>query len=465
MAQAPDNELPKRWPLVVDLENRDTSTAKDARLVNAYVEKTKNPGEFWLFKRPGLLEYANIGGNGFGVYNWLGNIYSVFGSTIYKDGVSKGTVDATGGVYRFSQSLGGTPKLQLGNGVKAYNYDDSGGLVLINDADFPSTFVKGWGYLNGTTYVGRSNAGIQGSEINDTTAWDPLNVLTAQIEPDAAIALAKQLVYVIMLKQWSVESFYDAGNSTGSPLGRVEGAKVSLGCAHQDTVRDLDGALIWASTTRFSAYQVALMENLKARVISSDAVERLLLHPDTSQGVFSWATRIGGHKFYVLTLKANNLTLVYDVSEDRWAQWVDKDGNYFPIVDSTYDSSGNRIVQHETNGKLYKLDPSYFNDANDLIQVDIYTPNFDAGVRVNKYLAWMRFVGDQVPGSIMQVRVNDDDYDPTRWSNFRSVDLSLKHPTLDNCGTFKRRALNLRHRSNTAFRLQAADLALSLGPI
>jgi hypothetical protein len=461
MAQQPD--IPKRWPMVVEPANRDDSTSKDARLVNAYVEKQKD-GTYQVFKRPGLLEYDDIGGNGYGVFNWLGNIYSVFGGNLYKDGVSVGAVNSAGGVYRFDQTLGGTPRMVLGNGIAAYTYDGTT-LTEIVDVDFPDPFVKGWAYLDGTLYVGRPDAGIQGSEINTPADWDPLNVIIAQIEPDKGIALSKQLVYVIMLKQWSVEAFYDAANATGSPLGRVEGAKISWGCASADSVRQLDGDIFWASTTRFSAYQVAMMSDVKAKIISTEPVERLLLHADTSGGVYSWGTRIGGHRFYGLTLVANNLTLVYDATENMWAQWTDEDGNYFPIVDMTYDSSGNRIVQHATNGKLYKLDPSYYNDAGEYIQVDIYTPNFDGGVRLNKHLERMTFIGDQVRGSTLQVRCNDWDYDPRRWTNFRNVDLGVRFPMLQNCGTFKRRAYHLRHRANTAFRMQAIDLSLSLGSI
>jgi hypothetical protein len=456
-------ELPKRWPLDIRPENRDDSTNKDARLVNAYIEK-KADGVVELYKRPGLDQYATtIAGNGAGVFNWLGNIYRVQGGSIYKDDVLLGAVNSAGGVYRFDQTLGATPRLVLGNGIKAY-YTDGTTLTEITDGDFPTSFVKGWGYLNGTSYVMRPDAGIQGDEINTPADWDPLNVIIAQIEPDKGVALSKQLVYIIALKQWSVEVFYDAANATGSPLGRVEGAKVSWGCASQDSVRQLDGDLLWASTTRFSAYQVAMMKDLKAKIVSTDPVERLLLHPDTSEGVYSWAFRVGGHRFYVLTLVANNLTLVYDASEDRWAQWTDADGNYFPIVDCTYDSDGNRIVQHATNGKLYKLDPDYFDDDGELIQVDAYTVNFDGGVRNMKTNERMVFVGDQVAGSVLQVRTNDWDYDSKRWTNFRDVDLSQKLPYLENNGSFRRRAMHLRHRCNTALRLQAIDLELLLGP-
>ena len=219
--------LPTRLPLVVLPSNRDDTTGKDARLVNCYMEKQET-GETTIVKRPGLAKHTQPSGGaatGRGVYNWKGDIYSIFGSTLYKATTSKGTVNATNGVYRFSSCLGATHKLQLGDGVLAYNYDDSGGLVQITDVDFPTAFVKGWSYLDGTPYVMTAAAAIQGGGINDPVNWDALNVIIAQIEPDAGVALAKQLVYTVALKQWTTETFYDAANATGSPLGTVQGAK------------------------------------------------------------------------------------------------------------------------------------------------------------------------------------------------------------------------------------------------
>ncbi len=149
--------LPKRLPLVIEPQNRAESVDQDARLVNAFMETQQVGGqqETWIYARPGLAQHSRPpAGNaaGHGVFNWKGNIYSIFADKLYKDGVAiVGTVGTTGGVYRFSSCLGATPKMQLGDGVDAYNYDAGAGLVLINDPDFPSVFRKGWAYLDGTT--------------------------------------------------------------------------------------------------------------------------------------------------------------------------------------------------------------------------------------------------------------------------------------------------------------------------
>lgn len=455
--------VPTRFPLLIQAANRADTPDKDARLVNCYGEKTPE-GDFLIYKRAGLSTNATLSktGNGYGLYNWRGNVYAAIGSSLYKDGTSIGTIDTTAGVYYFSQSLGATPRLVLGNGVKAYTYDGTT-FAQITDADFPTAFVKGWSYLDATTYVGLANAGIQGSDLNDPTSWDPLNLIVAQIEPDRGVAMGKQLVYTILFKEWTTEVFYDAANSVGSPLGTVQGAKVSFGCLSANSVQSIGDVLLWVSTTREASPQIIKMAGLKAEVVSTPAIERLLRGEDFSSGVFSWSFKDGGHSFYILTVKNANLTLAYDISENLWWQLTDSSGNYFPIVASTFDSSNRWLVQHESNGKVYYMDRSYTSDDGSAITVDGYTPNFDGGVDRVKTLQILRILADQEEGSLLQLRCNDQDFSPTKWTEFRAVDLGTPRPFLKDCGTFRRRAYNFRHQSNTPLRLRAMDMQLDLG--
>lgn len=459
-------ELPKRWPLVIKPENRGDNTSKDAKLVNAFSERFEDG--YWIYSRPGTATYQQPSGGaatGRGTYNWLGDIYAIFGNRLYKNGVAvTGTVGTTAGVYRFIECKGATPKLQLGNGVVAYNYDSSSGLVQITDPDFPSSFVKGWGYLNGTTYVGTPSASIQGSDINTPTDWDPLNVITAYIEPDNGVGLGKQLVYIVFCKQWSTEVFYDAGNSTGSPLGRVEGAKIAYGCGSADSIRSMDDVMFWLSTNKSAAVQVIKLEGLKAEIISTDPVDRLLDGADLST-VYSFTVKKQGHRFYVVTVVSRNLTLAYDLDERMWSQWTDPDGNYFPFVDSVTTSNLTTLLQHESDGYLYTFDEQYATDAGQEITVDVITPNFDGGTQRRKLLNQMTFVADKVSGGVLQVRSNDNDYDEKSWTNFRMVDLDSKYPYLNKNGTFRRRAYHFRYKKHTPLRLRAVELQLELGEL
>ncbi len=470
MPQAESVAVPKRFPLVVGPENRDADTSKDAKLINAYVETDKAEQETFIYKRPGLRQlHTTHVGEGLGVYNWYNSIYAIFGSTMYKDDVAlPGVLDTTGGVYRFNQTLGSTPRMQFGNGVATYNYDSGAGIVLIPAGvnNFPLQSVKGIAYLDGTTYVMENTASIRGdAALNDPTDWsDVTNRITAQIEADGGVFLASQLVYVIAIGQWSTEVFYDALNQTGSPLGPVQGAKINYGCVNQDSVQEIDGALLWLATNRSAAIQVLMVDQLKPQLVSTKPIERLLSAVNTTV-VHSFGLKYAGHRWYGVSFPLSDLTLVYDLTEQRWAQWTDANGSYWPIIATSYQSDTTNVLQHRTNGKLYLFDSSFTTDDGDVIEVDIYTPNFDGGTRRRKQLGGIEFLADQVEGSVLNVRHNDRDYARDAWSNFRRVDLSQRKPTLMNNGTFVRRAYHLRHKCETRLRIQAVEMQLDIGTL
>lgn len=464
--------LPPRLPLVIVASNRDGTVTKDARLVNCYIEVTKE-GELDIYKRPGLQSEQVVadGQIGRGLFFWRGDLYSIFGSTLYRDGVSVGTgLDTTNGIYRFDSILGATPHMVLGNGEEAYAYDVVGGLsATLNsiDSDYPALTVKGFAYLNGPIYVTQPQAVIWGSAVNSVSVagdWDSLNFIRAQIEPDDAVFTTKQLVYVVVLKQWTIEYFFDAGNPTGSPLGPVQGMKISYGCAHADSVQKINDVLFFLSIDQTASIQVSKLDRGAHSIVSTPAIDRLLADIDIADAtVFSWQLKFGGHSFYVVTVKALNLTLAYDIPQDLWFQWTDADGNYFPIVASAYNDLGEHILQHEDNGRLYVISDNYYQDLNDPIVVEIITPNFDANTYRRKNLNIMKFVGDQVEGSTIQVRHTNDDYET--WSHWRTVDMGMKMPMLTNCGTFNRRAYHLKHIANTPFRIRSLEVQYDIGTL
>lgn len=468
MPQAPSVALPKRLPLIAIPSNRGITPDKDARLINGYVEQGASEGEVLVYKRPGLTPHSATSsvpaGTARGCYNWLGDIYSITGSLLYKNNTSIGTVDTTNGQYRFTQTLGATPRLVLGNGVEGYTYDGAT-FANIVDADFPAAFVKGWGFLNATTYLSVSSAHILGSDLNDPTAWDPLNDILAYIEPDLAVATAKHLVYILCLKQWSVEVFYDAGNTSGSALGRVEGAKSKYGCRDERTLRNIDDRLCWVSTTKEGAVQVVKFENTRAEVVSTKPIERILSQfTYSSATIYSWSFRAGGHGFYGLTV--GGYTFVYDLDERLWSQWWGMGLDYMPIVDSTYTASGVPLVQG-VDGLMYEIafnvGTDTYSGTTTTIVTDLYTPNFDGGVQGRgKQLSMLYVIADQTAGSLLKVRSNDWDYAASRWTNFRTIDLSRKEPCLANEGSFHRRAYHFRHDVPTAFRCRAIELQMDL---
>lgn len=498
---AQDEEEPRRLPLVVDPGNRGASSFQtvagvsttgvvrtEAQLINCFAEKDPNSEYYMVRKRPGyFLAYTlpgYVAGNiprGLYFSTLVGTI-GVVQDKIYSGTtlLGSGNFGASQIMCRFQTIPSPVPLVVVGNGTFGSGagnpwYTDGVALTQIIDPNFPIKTVPGFAYLDGTLYVMTYNGYIYGSQnTDDPTVWNPLNVIRAQAEPDAAVVLAKQLVYVVAIKQWTTEFFYDAGNATGSPLASVQGAILNWGCIDANSLQEIDNLLIWIASNRTSSPQVVILEDLHLRVVSTPTVDRYLsgLGTTNSNGAMfkTFVFKVSGHRFYVIQLifailhpALQNISLMYDIDSNIWSRCTDSTGNYWPISASGANIAGQRLLQSATDGSVFTLDEASAlpNDNGVVVPVDIYTPNYDAKVDRQKMLSAVRISSDVTNGSLLQARYSDDDYQ--NWTNFRTFDLSRERPILWDWGTFYRRAFNFRHQCNTDFRIKSIDLQLDLG--
>lgn len=477
MAQSDKVSQPFRLPLVNKIQSRDPYFNKDARIINGFAEFDPLANDYFVQRRPGYGAPVYTGsGAGMGIYTYEGPtpiVMYIAGGNFYANGVNYGTIDSTPGKqYSFAQTGGMSPRVVFGNGVKAY-YVDPAALAAptqIVDPAFPTSFVGGIAYLDGFLFVMDPAGGIWGTKnLNDPATWDALNLIYANAEPDAGVAIAKHLTYIIAFKQWNTQVFYDAGNPTGSPLAPVQAAQIQTGCVSAESIQEIDGTLLWMSTNKTASPQIARMDNLNVKVVSIPPVERIL-DQQSYTTIHSFIFKHGGHRFYGVTSVESNFTLVYDLDQGdqgMWYKWTDKNGNYWPISAMGYfkSSSNTHFVQHESNGNVYPLDGDYEypGDDGEVIPVEIYTPNFDGGVGRRKHCNHMGINADQVASSSIEVRWSDDDY--TTWSSTRTVNLGATRPILTSLGTFYRRAFHFRHALFLPFRLRSADLQIDLGTL
>jgi hypothetical protein len=502
------NDTPQRLPLYTPLETRTAFPpfSKDCRLYNGFAELDPVNQQYWIYKRVGLgtTPLLAMGAMaGLGLYTepgsdtlvavWGdGSVHEMRPGMPWRAVVSEAPSDRplivdTSSPYFFEATLLATAPAVMGDrvivmGNTANNYaikEQSDGFhTPIAFGALPSEFKfpQAWGYvyLNGILYV-MDRQGILWNTVKfeGAVAWDPVSYLPVNSNPDLGVAIARQLNYLIAIKQHSAQVFYDAGNSPGSPLGEVPDSQMPLGCLAGSSLQQIDNSLFWVTSNETISPQIVRVDNLVPQIVSTPSVDRILDNmtwQNPNMDVRSWVLKHAGHRFYGLTLVKNNITLVHDIDQRAWYIWTDSAGNYWPVVGMAYippfaGAMGKHIVQHIANGNLYPLDGDYAfpNDYGTLFPVDIYTPNFDAGIDRRKHLNLLRFNADQVRGSTLQVRYSDDDYQ--NWSQFREVDLGSVRPFLDRNGTFYRRAYHFRHKRNTTLRLKSVDLQLDVGTL
>lgn len=188
-----------------------------------------------------------------------------------------------------------------------------------NMSGYPVETVRGVAYLDGTYYVADPNARVWGSDINDPLTWSPLNVLEAQAEPDGAVAIARQLQYIVVFGKWTIEFFQDAGNPTGSPLLPYTSAFLEMGCVDGNSVAQAENTIGFIGQTRTKGVGVYTLNGTSPQYISNPSIDRIISeNPKTKVRAF-WV-KISGHYFYVLSL--DGITLAWDQMGQDWKEWT-----------------------------------------------------------------------------------------------------------------------------------------------
>jgi|HubBroStandDraft_5_1064220.scaffolds.fasta_scaffold42741_2 hypothetical protein len=521
--QAPQAETvtrPKKWPMVSRLQTRAPITVplpggtlmpitKDAHLINGFAEFDPEDQEYWIYKRLGLgstplwsLGAGDPGGTYTSsqkiIYAVQNNTLFAMSETLPSSPNNLGTIPIIDAPpYYFTEGPQSATARYLIVTDSAIPQGLAGTFVVyVNNVATaltgtpPTQVGPGSVELDGTVYVMDTFGAIWGSDIDNPLNWNALNVIQADSEADSGMFLAKQLSYVIAFKQWSTQVFQDVGNPTGSPLAPVPESQIPLGMLDNSGFQSIDDTLFWITSNHDNSPQIARLDNLTPKIVSTPAVEKILANYYTlvnliaqppigvvahPVGLISWKFKWGGHRFYGLTIQQLNVTLVYDIDQDLWYYWTDPNGNFWPVYSIAYQASyvsatvspnsfaGFRVAQHASNGNMYELDAASAipTDLGVLYPVDIYTPNLQLGNRRGQLNA-LYFVADQTPGSFLQARYSDNDYQS--WSNFRSVSLNQQKPALFREGTIRsRRAYHFRHMCNTDFRIKSSGLQMDVG--
>lgn len=191
-------------------------------------------------------------------------------------------------------------------------------VTQISDADYPATTVRGCAYLDGRFFVMNALGEIYQSALEDASSWSALEFIASQNDSDAGVYLAKMNNYIMALKTYSIEFFYDAANPTGSILSPVQNMTQHIGCASGDSVQDMGGMIVWMGQSRNgfgrSIYSINGPEPQK---ISDGQIEKILDADDLAE-VYSWSAKVGSHLLYGITLVTSSITLVYDFSTGLW---------------------------------------------------------------------------------------------------------------------------------------------------
>lgn len=195
-------------------------------------------------------------------------------------------------------------------------------ITQITDVDYPATTVRGAVFLDGRFFVMNALGEIYQSALEDASSWSSLEFIDSQNDSDAGVFLAKFNNYIVAMKTYSIEFFYDAANPTGSILAPVQNMTVHIGCASGDSVQDMGGSLCWMGQSRNGfGRAIYSMQGTSPSKVSDSQIEKILDSDDLST-VYSWSAKVGSHLLYGITLVTSAITLVYDFSTGLWSYFT-----------------------------------------------------------------------------------------------------------------------------------------------
>lgn len=442
---------------------RDGTLAKDAKMVNAFAERSENG--LAIVKRPGYTlqrQYAASAAQA--QFNIGTDVWTLLNNTAHRfsDGVSW-TLPSAGDTSDRFQSLdnytSGSTFLKSPHGAWVVN---AAGGTKVTNANYPALTCPGVAELDGTYYVMDASDGtIHGSAVQDPTSWGALNFVGPNKSMGAGVAIVRHLNYILGLYDLGMQMFYDAQNPTGSPMAPVENASWLTGCASAGSVVNFADSTFFISKTTAKGRTVTMISGLQPTIIGDVYVNRVL-NRDTLVGVRAFGMEMGGHSLYVLTLPASAVTLVYDSVYQMWSLFSSVVGGVEgAFVGCNYATDGTLdLLQDASTGAVYSVDVDAYTDAGSPLRVTARTPCRDWGTLKRKLLPSLYLIADTIDTTVT-VAYTDDDYQS--FSVPRKVDLSTARKMLQKCGSSRRRAWELVHEDATPLRVFGAELEPVLG--
>lgn len=460
--------------------DRSPASGKDTDHLNVFFEliQEKSIGEnsFNIVKRPGVELYISaVGPSGIRsmyfnsdfqklyyvveddlhVWDVVTNTSSIIIPAVF--GTTVGDVGFTDYLYD-----NGTQVVIFTDGTTLNQIDSANTLTVCADADLPVPHQPYPVFLDGYLFLLKSETSdLYNSNLNDPMLWTAGDFITSEIQPDQATRPIKVNNYIVVFGTDSIEYFWDAGISTGSPLQR------------NDTPVKYNGFLgayaQWGNKAYFVGNNVQgqpdvfILEDLKMEPIGDVTVSRYLSSLTVPYSSYRGSiVGIAGHVFYILA--AGTLTYVYDLTTKLWCRWAYQQDTDFPMLAAvnTKTASTYRSFFCLEGTTIYKFSNAVGDDNLVDFTCSGQTENqmFESYNQktMNRLTVW----ADKPTSSLlMNLQYTDDDYQT--YSTAQTVDLFQERPSINRLGRFRRRAFKWSYTGDLPLRIKGLEVLINLG--
>ena len=342
----------------------------------------------------------------------------------------------------------------------------------ITDADFTALTLTGkMEFMDGFAFIANNTQRIYNSDVNSLANWTATSFISKQIEQDAQLGLARLGRVLLSFGRNSVEGFYNAGNTSGSPLGRIPQLSQKIGLysyivetgSSRDYYTVLDGRMYFvgvsqgsgAGSTKVSAPKLYSFDGSRFEPIVMPAFSATILAAKANFNYIGKIT-VGGESAVVLALSAVTTTtqkwLLFFPRLKEWFEWqtvvaqpVNAGGYFLGVGNATYAQKLGLLTEPPLN---------WMDGGSPSVSYTMtYTFKLPSSGNHRKFMPVCGVVGDTQSSGTLSVEFSDDDYGS--FSTARTIDLTSQKKQLYRCGSYQDRAVRLTHSANTACRLEA----------
>lgn len=430
-----------------------------------------------LNRRPGLVEFCDLStaAGVDGLYWWdrQSVLIAVCNGAIYSINQS-GTETALGGdtlevgapVY-FSDF---NTTLYAANGGQIVSIPSVGTPAYIADGDAPTAVTA---IADIDTYLLALKANTEQvwyPAAGDPTTWDGL-FFSAQYKPDLAKMIGVRNDIIEVIGSQSIEGWRD---DVSTPFVKESQYTIDHGIAAPHSFRyctGFDGAGNWYWLNH--ARQIVKMVGRQAVPVAPDSLSKYLQTFSSVSDAIGGECNLNGVPHYVLTFPTEDKTIAINLGAGTWSEfgyWNSGNASHdrWRGQSYAYATAWNlQLVGDHTNGKIYKTDPTVYQDNGQTLNTLFRTGNINRGTVAERKFPkaihfWLQKTNEAQEADVVQMMFEWRDNGQTTWKTERTVDLGVVGETgligkINNPGSYYSRQYQGSITANAPFTLVSIE--------
>lgn len=338
------------------------------------------------------------------------------------------------------------------------------------DPDFPTPHQPYPVYIDGYLLLIKTGTGdFYNSDVDNPFGWTAGNVLSAEINADYALRLFKVKNYLTVFGTSSIEYFWNAANTSGSPFSRNDSPTRNLGYVTGGV--QIEDTVYFVGQDNNKNLAVYALNSFKVDRVSTPVVDRTLQTRGSTSNVKAPVTlnsdgfsiSVDGHTFYILVTPQT--TWAYDIDDKFWYEWKNSSNTGLQIeaVWGMYNGAVYCAVAGQSSFSIFAT--SVYQDFSSNFTCRYTTEDLEFGTGnwkvANKlYITASKHLGTGI--SPLTVSWSYDDWAPDGPTGTRNINVFSNSPFITRLGRFRNASYRFEYTDNYPFFMSGFYLTMNV---